>query len=327
MGALFLAAKIEERFRYNLIRDFMRVFHYMHNERNGRQQTLLELGGERYTRWKRMLLRTERTILKELGFNVYSITEHPHKFILYYLNALKSTSDADRTKKLAQTSWNCLNDSLRLDLCVRYDAQTIACAAIHISAQTLKIALPNNPPWWELFEASKEHMDEIRSAMRSLYASPKMTWMASLKTATVSALTPGLNERGHSAPAKETETKIVTNEKKISNDVIPSSSTTSQPDRQRTVAASVSKSENKRPREDDKKSEQSGDSRTSLREEKRARTTDRSPDHARSDRKQNRSRHHRRRRRSRSRSRDRYRRRRRSRSRSPRHRRDRHRRR
>ena len=81
--------------------------------------------------------------------------EHPHKFILYYIQCLEGGHE------LAQKAWNYLNDSLRLDFCVRYKAQVIACAAIYMAARFLRLKLPDNPPWWELFDATKSELEVI----------------------------------------------------------------------------------------------------------------------------------------------------------------------
>lgn len=77
----------------------------------------------------------EKYILKELGFGFYNIMDHPHKFILYYIKTLGGDS------ALAQKAWNYLNDSLRLDCCVRYRAELIACAAIFMAARDLQVRL------------------------------------------------------------------------------------------------------------------------------------------------------------------------------------------
>ena len=67
--------------------------------------TPLEIGGERYSVWKsgnfiyiffkilnkfielktQELITIERYILKELGFYLYSISEHPHKYLLHFI--------------------------------------------------------------------------------------------------------------------------------------------------------------------------------------------------------------------------------------------------
>ena len=43
---------------------------------------VLELGGTRFNAWKDALVKVERHVLKELGFMFYTITDHPHKFLL-----------------------------------------------------------------------------------------------------------------------------------------------------------------------------------------------------------------------------------------------------
>jgi hypothetical protein len=118
-----------------------------------------------YARWKNAALRAERHILKELGFALYELTEHPHKFILYYVECLEGSA------ALAQRSWNYLNDGLRLDLCCRFRAPVIACAAILAAARDLQIRLPRDPPWFELFGASLDEMDAVCARIEAYAAS------------------------------------------------------------------------------------------------------------------------------------------------------------
>lgn len=42
-------------------------------------------------------------------------------------------------KDMAQKAWNYLNDSLRLDCCVRFKAELVACAAIYMAARDLRV--------------------------------------------------------------------------------------------------------------------------------------------------------------------------------------------
>ena len=50
-------------------------------------------------------------------------------------------------QKLTQMSWNFVNDSLRTDVFVRYQPETIASACIYLSARKLNIPLPKKPAW------------------------------------------------------------------------------------------------------------------------------------------------------------------------------------
>ena len=58
-------------------------------------------GGQKYVELKADLVRTERHLLKEMGFICH--VEHPHKFISNYLRVLE-------TPELSQEAWNLAND-------------------------------------------------------------------------------------------------------------------------------------------------------------------------------------------------------------------------
>ena len=92
--------------------------------------------GRRYSLWKDELIATERHILKELGFDLYQLSEHPHKYILYFIKLLEGNA------QLSQVAWNYLNDSMRRDVCLRYPAQAIACAALYMGARKIQFPLP-----------------------------------------------------------------------------------------------------------------------------------------------------------------------------------------
>jgi cyclin L len=63
------------------------------------------------------------------------------QFILYYIKVLEGRrgQEAKGMRELAQRAWNYLNDSLRLDCCVRYKAELVACAAIFMAARDLQV--------------------------------------------------------------------------------------------------------------------------------------------------------------------------------------------
>lgn len=172
MGSFFLACKIEEKPKR--IRETVFAFHYCLRRRTKRSKTL-ELGGPVYNFWKQELVKMERHILKELGFSFYVI-DHAHKFLLFYVKLL------DGDQKLAQSAWSYLNDSMRLDLCLRYKSEVIACAAVFMAARSLGIKLPSTgeATWWEVFQVNKADLDVVVNAILSLYSREKIVWLPSL---------------------------------------------------------------------------------------------------------------------------------------------------
>lgn len=126
--------------------------------------------GRVYKEWKDIIIQMESIILRTLGFVFYWIPDnHPHKFILYFVHAIYCSSDGDGDNKekeqlLAQTAWNYCNDSCFFDICVRYEPEVTACAAIYLSAKNNNINLPflinqeqKKIPWYEiLIGANKE---------------------------------------------------------------------------------------------------------------------------------------------------------------------------
>ena len=107
--------------------------------------------------------------MKELGFNLH--VDHPHKFILFYVHILNGTNE------LAQQAWNYLNDSLRTTLCIRYKPEVIASGAIHLAAKKLGIALPDNPPWYHLYDTTIEQLQVIETEILNLYNLPKLEYI------------------------------------------------------------------------------------------------------------------------------------------------------
>ena len=160
MGCVCLACKIEEHPRRP--RDVINVFNHIKQVRNGTPIKPIVLD-EHYVSLKKKVIQQERKVLKDLGFCVH--IKHPHKLIVMYLQLLNS----DKNKKFLQMSWNFMNDSLRTDIFVRYQPETIACACIYLSARKLGIPLPKKPSWYEVLSVEEDDIKDCCYRIICLY--------------------------------------------------------------------------------------------------------------------------------------------------------------
>ncbi|XP_042945285.1 cyclin-L1-1-like isoform X2 [Carya illinoinensis] len=166
-GCVWLASKLEESPRK--ARQVLIVFHRMECRRENLPIEHLEIGSLKYHELKTDLSRTERHILKEMGFICH--VEHPHKFISNYLATLETPPE------LTQEAWNLANDSLRTTLCVRFKSEVVACGVVYVAARRFQVPLPENPPWWKAFDADKSGIDEVCSVLAHLYSLPKALYI------------------------------------------------------------------------------------------------------------------------------------------------------
>ncbi|EQC26735.1 hypothetical protein SDRG_15464 [Saprolegnia diclina VS20] len=190
MGCIFLAAKAEEQPRR--VKDVIQVFFRMRNRRMGLQPILLMPSDPRFSQWSDYIIMVERQLLIEVGFSIDAMTEHPHKFLLYYVKIL------DGSNALAQKAWNYVNDSFRLDLCLRFDAHVIACAAISLAARVLGVPLPLK--WDVLLEVDTADVDVVAREMLAVYSYQRVRWIEPL-----TVVNPYEAIRGEVAAADESE--------------------------------------------------------------------------------------------------------------------------
>lgn len=90
------------------------------------------------------------------------------QLIVMYLQVL----GLETKQALMQLSWNYMNDSLRTDVFVRYQPETIACACIYLTARKLKIVMPKL--WFAVFEVEEKHILDICVRILRLYVRPKV---------------------------------------------------------------------------------------------------------------------------------------------------------
>ncbi|KAJ6767889.1 CYCLIN [Salix koriyanagi] len=167
-SCVWLASKLEESPRKS--RQVIIVFHRMECRRENLPIEFLDLNSKKFAELKIELSKTERHILKEMGFVCH--VEHPHKFISNYLVTL-GTPTLGTPQELRQEAWNLANDSLRTTLCVRFKSAVVACGVVYAAARRFQVPLPENPPWWKAFDAEKSGIDEVCRVLAHLYSLPK----------------------------------------------------------------------------------------------------------------------------------------------------------
>jgi len=164
MACVYLATKVEEEKRRH--RDILNVFDRLQKKRSGKTLNVLDPYGKRYTKWKNTMMKLELIILCDLGYMMK--VDHPHKFILNYINVLEAG------EKVAQKAWSYLNDSLRIPKVIEIKPEVMACAAIFLAARQLQVKLPDHPPWFSLFQATKEEIQNVSKMIMELYKIPKV---------------------------------------------------------------------------------------------------------------------------------------------------------
>mmetsp|Transcript_3523 Transcript_3523/g.6642 ORF Transcript_3523/g.6642 Transcript_3523/m.6642 type:complete len:275 (-) Transcript_3523:508-1332(-) len=162
-AALFLATKVEEQHRK--LREVVTMVHSrMVSLRSGSRGGVhvLDYYGSAGYLWKTEVIRMERCILNELGFSLH--LQHPHKYILIYVNTMKDHSSRDEGiwKALLQLAWNYANDCMRTDLTVQLAPEAVACGCIRMAAKQIEVVLPEEESsscWFSVF-----HSSQVRAA-------------------------------------------------------------------------------------------------------------------------------------------------------------------
>lgn len=183
-AALFLACKLEETARR--LRDVVLIFHRLQMRGleedgkavyAGRPVPILSLDSQEYAEAKMEVASVERHLLRELGFAVAGLLEHPHKYVLQFVKSLRLSSDW-LLSELAQLAWSFLNDSLRTPLSCAHEPHQIATAGIHLAARRMGLKLPQEPPWWQVFDADPEEMVLIARTIMGVHALPRVSYIS-----------------------------------------------------------------------------------------------------------------------------------------------------
>ncbi|XP_032253317.1 cyclin-Q isoform X3 [Mirounga angustirostris] len=168
MSSLYLAGKVEEQ--HLRTRDIINVSNrYFHP---GSEPLELD---SRFWALRDSIVQCELLMLRVLRFQVSF--QHPHKYLLHYLISLKNWLNRycwQRTP-ISVTAWALLRDSYHGGLCLRFRAQHIAVAVLHLALQAYGVEVPAEAeaekPWWQVFsdDLTKPIIDNIVSDLIQIY--------------------------------------------------------------------------------------------------------------------------------------------------------------
>jgi cyclin L len=71
--------------------------------------------------------------------------------------------------------------SLRTTLCVRFKSEVVACGVIYAAARRFGVPLPEEPPWWTVFDADEASVMEVCRVLAHLYSLPKAQYIPVFK--------------------------------------------------------------------------------------------------------------------------------------------------
>eukprot|EP00698_Gefionella_okellyi_P008296 TRINITY_DN2053_c0_g1_i1.p1 TRINITY_DN2053_c0_g1~~TRINITY_DN2053_c0_g1_i1.p1 ORF type:complete len:642 (-),score=101.29 TRINITY_DN2053_c0_g1_i1:699-2342(-) len=139
---LFLAGKVEESPK--------KIVDVLKQATLIKHQTVLDPESKEFWDQKEAILHLERLLLQTIGFDF--VVEHPYKFLLQLVKvfsgppARQDDQAKDVQRSLVQVAWNFVNDSLRTDLCLRFQPILVAAAALTLGVRYLAIDTTSTPP-------------------------------------------------------------------------------------------------------------------------------------------------------------------------------------
>ncbi len=144
---MYLGSKIEEE--HLKLRDIVNVcYNTLHKDKPP-----LEID-QTYWSLRNSVITCELLLARVLGFNFNF--NHPHRYLLSYLESLRQWIPLDIRKRLAipETCWYMLKDLLHTDLMLKYRAQEIAISVIYLVLMCYGVKVPFNDIaqscWWKV---------------------------------------------------------------------------------------------------------------------------------------------------------------------------------
>lgn len=163
-----LAAKVEED--QVKVRDIINVFHRsVHPD-----QPPLDIGPV-YWSLRDSISHLEMILLRFLQFKV--TVDHPHRYMLHYLDSLNSWLHCDRQDKflLARIAWSILSDFNLNPKCILHDPSAVAISVLSLALKMAHLSVPyerdGEISWHEAVneKVSSENVNEIIGDLVSFY--------------------------------------------------------------------------------------------------------------------------------------------------------------
>lgn len=195
-ASLYLACKLEEApcRIYKLISVFYFLYKYedikcRHYYFDIKKAQLchfrIDTESKTYRDMKVNIFTYELLILKEIGFIINRINQHPHVFIFPYIQSLFNNMhqkiNSHFMKKLTRICWGFLNDSMRTTLCCEFQPRCIAAASIFLAAYKFNIPLIKSSKWFQLFEVEYHELQTICIRILQLYKLGRCSYIDVLK--------------------------------------------------------------------------------------------------------------------------------------------------
>ncbi|GAA5884443.1 hypothetical protein JCM3774_005114 [Rhodotorula dairenensis] len=161
VAAFFLACKSEEEPRsikalVQFLHEALRDQHRFRVDRIAAPQTDLP----EFQKLRARVLMFEEAILRSLCYDL--TVRNPHWYAVNTAQQVWTGEEADTGKRVAQVAWSFLNDSLALPLCLLYQPQLLAAAALVLACAQLGQPLPTDPG--SLVDQRALHELEIQEA-------------------------------------------------------------------------------------------------------------------------------------------------------------------
>uniref|UniRef100_A0A6B2LE09 Cyclin-like domain-containing protein n=1 Tax=Arcella intermedia TaxID=1963864 RepID=A0A6B2LE09_9EUKA len=160
ISCLFLAGKVEETPKK--LKDVIFSSHKVIHDTFHPQQKYMQLTIEspEFLDFREKILFGESIVLQCISYDF--VVNHPYQYLLQYLRKM----NAD--KMVAQSAWNLVNDSLRTRLCLQYEPQKIACAALYMASKKR----PSDVNFWKDFnpDVTLKDLEDISFQILELYS-------------------------------------------------------------------------------------------------------------------------------------------------------------